>query len=63
MSACGHTRHVGSCPQCQRVQLARWRTQLVAASDAAIGSRDKRLPVPSPHHSASIVGTRTRAAG
>jgi len=35
MSACGHTRHVGTCPECQRVQLARWRTQLVAASDAA----------------------------
>jgi hypothetical protein len=35
MSACGHTRHVGTCPECQRVQLARWRTQLIAASDAA----------------------------
>lgn len=34
MSACGHTRHVGTCPECQRVQLARWRTQLIAASDA-----------------------------
>lgn len=35
MSACGHTRHVGTCPECQRAQLARWRTQLIAASDAA----------------------------
>jgi len=35
MSACGHARHVGTCPECQRVQLARWRTQLHAVSDAA----------------------------
>jgi len=34
MRACGHTRHVGTCPECQRAQLARWRTQLIAASGA-----------------------------
>lgn len=29
-TACGHSRHVGTCPECQRVQLARWRAQLLA---------------------------------
>jgi hypothetical protein len=29
--ACGHTRHVGSCPWCQRSQLARWAVQLAEA--------------------------------
>jgi hypothetical protein len=29
---CGHHRHVGTCPACQRAQLARWSSQLVAAS-------------------------------
>jgi hypothetical protein len=27
---CGHDRHVGTCPACQRAQLARWRSQLAA---------------------------------
>jgi hypothetical protein len=27
---CGHERHVGPCPACQRAQLARWRSQLAA---------------------------------
>jgi hypothetical protein len=27
---CGHDRHVGPCPACQRAQLARWNSQLVA---------------------------------
>lgn len=26
--ACGHTAHVGTCPACQRAQLAKWREQL-----------------------------------
>jgi hypothetical protein len=26
--ACGHDRHRGSCPDCQRAQLDRWRSQL-----------------------------------
>jgi hypothetical protein len=26
---CGHKRHVGTCPHCQRAQLARWRSQLI----------------------------------
>lgn len=30
---CGHDRHVGPCPACQRAQLARWRSEL-----AAVGS-------------------------
>jgi hypothetical protein len=30
---CGHTHHVGSCPTCQEVQLARWREQLADADD------------------------------
>jgi hypothetical protein len=25
---CGHEGHTGSCPQCQRAQLARWAKQL-----------------------------------
>jgi hypothetical protein len=29
--ACGHARHVGTCPVCQRQQLARWRIQLTQA--------------------------------
>lgn len=28
---CGHDRHVGTCPACQRAQLARWSFQLAAA--------------------------------
>lgn len=38
---CGHTRHVGTCPTCQRVQLARWREQLAHHDDAAsIGAKE-----------------------
>ena len=29
---CGHLLHVGSCPQCQRAQLARWADQLTEAA-------------------------------
>lgn len=29
---CGHARHVGTCPCCQRAQLARWGAQLAQAS-------------------------------
>ena len=36
---CGHTRHVGTCPTCQRAQLARWRAQLAHANDAAPACR------------------------
>jgi hypothetical protein len=25
--ACGHSRHVGTCPHCQQAQLARWAAQ------------------------------------
>jgi hypothetical protein len=32
---CGHTRHLGTCPTCQREQLERWREQLEHAHDAA----------------------------
>lgn len=28
---CGHERHVGTCPACQRAQLARWSSQLASA--------------------------------
>lgn len=31
LKACGHVRHVGVCPTCQRAQLERWRIQLVQA--------------------------------
>jgi hypothetical protein len=34
--SCGHTRHVGTCPACQRAQLARWRAQLLQARDIGI---------------------------
>jgi hypothetical protein len=33
---CGHTRHVGQCASCQRVQLARWDAQLAEASRARV---------------------------
>jgi hypothetical protein len=29
---CGHRVHRGSCPQCQRAQLARWAEQLADAA-------------------------------
>ncbi len=29
---CGHAHHVGTCPCCQRAQLARWHDQLEQAS-------------------------------
>ena len=32
---CGHTRHMGTCPYCQRAQLARWRAQLDGAHSGA----------------------------
>jgi len=35
---CGHTRHIGTCPTCQRVQLTRWRHQLRHAKGAAPAS-------------------------
>jgi len=43
-----HTRHMGACPACQRVQLARWREQLVEADAArnragAIGGAQVRV--------------------
>ncbi len=39
MTACGHIRHVGTCPECQRAQLARWRGQLVEATETLRVSR------------------------
>jgi hypothetical protein len=30
--ACGHNGHVGTCPACQRAQLARWQSQLAAVA-------------------------------
>ena len=35
MTACAHIRHVGTCPACQRAQLARWRVQLQEATERA----------------------------
>lgn len=35
MTRCSHIRHVGTCPACQRAQLARWRVQLIEASNGA----------------------------
>jgi hypothetical protein len=29
--SCGHPRHIGSCPACQRAQLERWSLQLANA--------------------------------
>jgi hypothetical protein len=31
---CGHTRHVGTCPVCQRAQLAKWQAQLAQVRPA-----------------------------
>jgi hypothetical protein len=36
-SSCGHVRHIGCCPACQRVQLARWAEQLREAQEARLG--------------------------
>ena len=33
-ASCNHTRHVGTCPSCQRAQLARWREQLARDDEA-----------------------------
>jgi hypothetical protein len=41
MTACGHTRHVGTCPDCQRAQLARWRGQLAEATEGVGVSRPR----------------------
>jgi hypothetical protein len=32
MKPCGHIGHVGTCPHCQREQLARWQHQLAAVT-------------------------------
>jgi hypothetical protein len=31
---CGHREHVGTCPACQRVQLAKWQAQEAQAQRA-----------------------------
>lgn len=36
--SCGHFRHVGTCPPCQRAQLARWTEQLRAVTPPARSS-------------------------
>jgi hypothetical protein len=35
--ACGHDSHHGSCPDCQRAQLERWRAQLETVETADAG--------------------------
>jgi hypothetical protein len=32
---CGHREHVGTCPACQRVQLAKWQAQAAQAQRAS----------------------------
>ena len=44
MTVCGHTRHVGTCPDCQRAQLARWRGQLAEATESVRVSRPSARP-------------------
>lgn len=41
---CGHSRHVGVCPTCQRAQLERWRAQLLQASTHCGGVSAARPP-------------------
>ena len=36
--SCGHARHVGTCAECQRAQLARWSVQLAQAQPARYGT-------------------------
>jgi hypothetical protein len=36
--SCGHARHVGGCPECQRMQLARWNAQLAEVSRTVSGT-------------------------
>ena len=33
---CRHERHVGTCPHCQRAQLARWNSQLQESTRGAM---------------------------
>jgi hypothetical protein len=35
--SCGHYRHAGSCPHCQRTQLARWARQLAEVTPRQAG--------------------------
>ena len=44
MTRCDHKRHVGTCPECQRTQLARWRAQLIEASNGAHASGAQSRP-------------------
>jgi hypothetical protein len=37
---CGHVRHVGTCPDCQRAQLSRWSTQLAQAKPVRSSTAD-----------------------
>jgi hypothetical protein len=41
MTTCVHAHHVGTCPNCQRAQLARWRNQLDEATKRADVSRPR----------------------
>jgi hypothetical protein len=34
-ASCGHRRHVGTCPACQRRQMAEWAAQLQQATALA----------------------------
>jgi hypothetical protein len=35
---CGHTRHVGTCAECQRAQLSRWSVQLAQVQPPRYGA-------------------------
>jgi hypothetical protein len=41
--SCGHLRHVGPCPACQRRQLARWQAQLMQVSEVPRVSGPARI--------------------
>lgn len=53
-----HQRHVGVCATCQRVQLARWRAQLIDAEAArqSAGRGLSRVSGPPPVRIAASMG-------
>jgi hypothetical protein len=54
---CGHVHHVGTCPYCQRAQLARWRRQLNEVSHARAYQRCA-IAAPSSSAAMSMPGPR-----
>lgn len=46
---CGHTHHHGNCPDCQRIQIERWRAQLTTVQSAG-SIKEACVPLPDEVH-------------